>query len=299
MSGAAQRSPQRFALVVGAMKSGTSSLFALLSQHPQIAASRVKETDFFARDADPTDGWSGYLSQWDWDPSEHEIALEASPSYAKSPWVSGVAERIASVEGAEFRFIYVMRDPLRRIESQVRHGLFEEWGDSLDAGVPPDAVDFSNYARQLDEYAKHFPRSAILAFTLEEFVADPVRGLQRCCQFLGVSEFDFADPHLVYNKGDFFEVSGGLRSLLRISFLRQAAVRLLPSSARHATRTAIGRLSTRSSRRGGLGRWRLSEDERAEIARQLAPDLARLETQFGVDVLRFWHEPVGHLRRDS
>ncbi len=48
----------------------------------------------------------------------------------------------------QYRFIYMLRNPLTRIESQLRHGLFAGWGKSLDAGIPDDAVYYSSYAMQ-------------------------------------------------------------------------------------------------------------------------------------------------------
>lgn len=39
-----------FAVIIGCMKCGTTSLFYYLSQHPQIAACNPKEPNFFADD---------------------------------------------------------------------------------------------------------------------------------------------------------------------------------------------------------------------------------------------------------
>src|SRR4029079_10146943 len=45
-------------LVIGAAKSGTTSLYHYLRQHPQIFMSRIKEPRFFALEEDPLD-WRG------------------------------------------------------------------------------------------------------------------------------------------------------------------------------------------------------------------------------------------------
>ncbi len=39
-----------FALIIGAMKCGTTSLFSYLAQHPEISACQPKEPDFFSYD---------------------------------------------------------------------------------------------------------------------------------------------------------------------------------------------------------------------------------------------------------
>ena len=41
--------PEQYALIIGAMKCATTSLFAYLAEHPAIAPSTVKEPEFFSR----------------------------------------------------------------------------------------------------------------------------------------------------------------------------------------------------------------------------------------------------------
>lgn len=113
-----------FALIIGAMKCGTTSLFYYLSEHPQVSAAEDKEPHFFSDDCTFTKGITWYQSLWEWKP-EHRIALEASTTYAMQPKYPNAAQRIAQLENAQFRFIYIMRHPFARIESHVRHLLAE------------------------------------------------------------------------------------------------------------------------------------------------------------------------------
>ena len=53
--------PSNFALIIGAMKSGTTSLFHLLAQHPEIAAASVKEPNYFSSDDVYSKGWDWYV----------------------------------------------------------------------------------------------------------------------------------------------------------------------------------------------------------------------------------------------
>ena len=160
--------PDCFAFIIGAMKSGTTSLFEILSQHPQVCPSKTKEPDYFIKNGDES-SQEDYLSLWDWQDSTHSIALESSVAYTKEPYITGVPERINEAKLGQYRFIYMLRNPLNRIESQVRHGIFAGWGKSLDAGIPEDAINFSSYAMQLDKYLEFFPIDNILLVTLEEF----------------------------------------------------------------------------------------------------------------------------------
>ena len=290
----ADRMPKNFAIIIGAMKSGTTSLFDLLCQHPEVAGCRTKEPDFFASHADPSASWDGYTSLWNWMPGEHRIALEASVSYAKAPWVPDVPGRIHSVTDVGFRFIYMMRHPLRRIESQVRHGVYDGWGQSLDEGIAEDLLDFSRYAMQLDQYMEFFPRESILALTLDEFQATPSDVLRRCCEFLEISEgFEFQRVFERRNTGDFYSVHPVVADLARSRWLGSAARTVLPRRAHHWIREFFAR------RLGGqktLGRWRLNEEEEDLILQKLSSDLRRLVRHYGVDAQGLWSVPEDYVR---
>ena len=51
---------KNFALIIGAMKSGTTSLFYYLTEHPEIAEAKDKEPHFFADDDKFAKGMDNY-----------------------------------------------------------------------------------------------------------------------------------------------------------------------------------------------------------------------------------------------
>ena len=285
--------PHDFALIIGAMKSGTTSLFDALARHPQIAPSRVKEPDFFCNHADPQRDWRGYLELWDWNPECHRIALEASTAYSKWPWVPEVPERIAAMGEARFRFIYMLRNPITRIASQVRHSLFEGWGQPLDDGLSEDLIDYSRYAMQLDRYTAHFPRESILVLPLEEFSARPRETVERVCDFLGIDGELLGDGTVEHrNSGEFYNVAPAIARITQNRGVRAVAERVLPRRARHAVRKFLIRFRGKEET---LGRWRLNAQEREQVFEQLGPDLARLKAHYGIDVERYWDVPSQYL----
>ena len=75
----------RHLLIIGAMKAGTTSLFGWLAQHPAIAPSTKKETNFFSHGAAASGGPEDYAQNWNWLPNQHRWAMEASPAYSKLP----------------------------------------------------------------------------------------------------------------------------------------------------------------------------------------------------------------------
>lgn len=111
---------KNYIFIVGSMKSGTTSLFSYLEQHPQIAASRDKEPCFFSRSDIFAKGYNWYESLWDWNPASHKIAMEGSTSYTRIPTYSNAAEeiqRFQSRTNSSIKFIYIVRHPIERIES--------------------------------------------------------------------------------------------------------------------------------------------------------------------------------------
>lgn len=185
----------RFLLMIGAMKSGTTAIFHALSQHPAIAPCSQKEPNFFSHDDVRAQGFDWYRSLWDWSPEEHRWALEASTSYAKMPARPNAALAAHNFP-AQFRFLYVVRDPVERIRSQYLHSLSEGWiGRPITQGVAPQALLFSNYGFQLRPYELSFGRDAILVVRYEDFRTDRAGVLRRISEFLGIdTTFAFRDP---------------------------------------------------------------------------------------------------------
>lgn len=278
--------PNNFALIIGAMKCGTTSLFRLLAQHPEIARAREKEPEFFSDEATLTRGMDWYLDLWDWDPAFHKIALEASTGYSKAPFLPGVAKRISEVENAKFRFIYIIRNPVDRIVSHVRHGLYEGWSGSLDEGIEDHVIDVTRYAAQIDQYLLHFPRASLFLLTLEEFREDPEPALRKICRFLGVAEdFQFDDLHALHNSGARYVAPPAFWAGLQ---LESIVCRVVPLRARHALRRTVTDMFGTKAR---LGRYEVTEEEKAYVLKRLAPDLERLRSVYGIDVDRLWRNP--------
>ena len=102
--------------IIGAGKSGTTSLWLYLNRHPDIALSRNKEPAFFVR--------PNFREDLDWYESLFEparIVGEASTVYTAHPVFDGVPERIHSLVPTP-KLIYLVRDPVERaISHYVEH----------------------------------------------------------------------------------------------------------------------------------------------------------------------------------
>jgi hypothetical protein len=164
-------------LIVGAQKSGTSTLYANLAAHPSVAPGVRKEVHYFDY---PPRGERWYRSQF---PLESRgVTGEASPYYLFHP---GVPQRVREML-PDVRLIAVLRDPVERAVSGYYHAVragrehrpidvaldpcnTEElpsdlaWYDSPQC--PARLAGYlvrGHYAEQLERWFSHFGRSQML-----------------------------------------------------------------------------------------------------------------------------------------
>lgn len=188
--------PRPNLFIIGAMKSGTSSLHVYLDSHPQIFMCTPKEPMFFSRESNWSKGEKGYLELFA-SARDALIIGDSSTEYSKAPKFSGVPERIAQFN-PEARFIYVMRDPVKRAISHYWHMAHKhnERRDILTAiREESEYIDVSNYAMQLSLYYKIFGRDKVATLTLEELTRDTPSVVQKLFEWLEVDS-SFTPPNL-------------------------------------------------------------------------------------------------------
>ena len=113
----------KFVIISGVHKAGTTSLFRYLSQHPNIAASSIKETHFFTplRFGDKIENISTYFDLFSPN-SKTEYLIEASPSYLYGG--KQIADRIIKELNANVKSILILRNPIDRLLSFYKHGIY-------------------------------------------------------------------------------------------------------------------------------------------------------------------------------
>lgn len=264
-------------LIIGAMKSGTTSLFKYLASHPEIAPCRTKEPSFFAHEDKWVRGWSWYESLWDWDPTRHKYAMEASPQYTMLTTFPSVAERIATAP-ARFKFIYIMRNPIERIESHCTH---VQAIPSNPTNVHLHAIAASSYARQLDEYYMRFPAKNIKLLIFEDLKLRPIEVVTEICAFLDLEAcFDHERVGIEYHKSkDKTRVVNPVIRYLRWSRAGRMLSKILPADVRAKVKANFDRRP--------LDSVRLLPQQKEDILAALMPDLRRLQRDYGVDVSRW------------
>ena len=182
--------------IIGAMKSGTSSLHSYLGSHPQIFMSTPKEPMFFSRKSNGSGEENDYLALFA-PAGDASMIGESSTEYTKAPEFSGVPQRIHKFN-PEARFIYIMRDPIERVISQYWHMVYYYGGkrDMLTA-IRKDSryINISNYAMQLEPYFKLFGKDKVYVMTFEELRKNTLICVQGVFRWLGV-ESSFVPPNI-------------------------------------------------------------------------------------------------------
>lgn len=168
-----RRRPNLF--IIGAMKSGTTSLHHYLNSHPAIFMCEPKEPQFFVDTPHRPKDLDWYLGLFA-SASEEQYLGESSTFYTMLPQSRGAAAKIHAFNPRS-RLVYIMRDPVDRVISHYWHMVrqVEEWrplGRVIEEDNAYLAV--SDYAMQLQPYFNVFEREQIMTLTFEEMKADPL-----------------------------------------------------------------------------------------------------------------------------
>ena len=206
------RIPPSF-LIIGAQRSGSTSLFRYLAMHPCILAALRKEVHYFDFQCEKGPGW--YLAHF---PGAHRrllagsrptITFEASPYYMVHP----MAPQRIKAFNPDMKLIAILRDPVDRALSHYHHECrlgvetlaFEEaiaaeperLSDSERLLKQPphyfcyrhrhfSYLDRGRYAHHLEAWLDHFPRRNLFVLRSEDLFEDADTATNKVFAFLGL-----------------------------------------------------------------------------------------------------------------
>ena len=209
------REPRRLPtfLIIGAAKSGTTSIARYLAHHPDVFMSPTEAPAYFAFSGTPP-RYAGPNAEpiadhvvWRlrdyvqlFSARQHQRAAgEKSTQYLSSD----VAPRNIHDAIPDARLIAILRNPADRAYSQFVHNLrslrepLSDFRAALDAEPERTRQNWSynyfyrergRYANQLQRYYEFFPREQLLVLLYDDFVADPTRVMRAVCRHLDISE---------------------------------------------------------------------------------------------------------------
>lgn len=228
--------------IVGAQKCGTTRLSYLLSQHPDIFISSLKEPELFNLEVPSAERIDRYEKLFS-DVSGAKIVGEASTVYSRVGRFPGTAQRIHQFNPSA-RIIYMVRHPLDRIESawvQCRSEEREMSSNFCHAlRTAPDLLDSTLYWKQLNCYRQFFTDDNILLFFFEDFIKNERAFVEQCFEFLGVDAsetiaFDEKERNSFQGK----KQAKPLLDLLRSMPLYEQLRHLLPKGSKHKLKRSL------------------------------------------------------------
>jgi hypothetical protein len=210
-------------LIIGAQKSGTTSLFNYLVRHPDVLPSLRKEVHYF--DFNYGRGLNWYRAHF---PFAHQLrrgtlTLDASPYYQVHPLVPQRAAQL--LPGA--KLVALLRNPVDRALSHYQHEVrggreplsFAEAiereperlaGEEKRLREDPSYYSYNHhrysymqrglYVEQLRRWVEHFPRSQLLVLQAESLFAAPAEVAAEVHRFLELQ------PHKLELKKPFVQV---------------------------------------------------------------------------------------------
>ena len=176
-------------IIIGAMKSATSTLHNQLSAQPGIFMSSPKEPNFFSDDDIYNHGLSWYSGLFSY-ANARDICGESSTHYTKLPDYSDTIQRLKAAIPRP-KLIYVMRHPVDRLISHYMH----QWSEgviSCDINQAidryPELVDYSCYGMQITPYLEEFGHKAVLPLFFDDLKKNKDRALNRVGTFIGCTQ---------------------------------------------------------------------------------------------------------------
>jgi Sulfotransferase family len=172
-------------IVIGAMKSATTTLHEQLARQPGFLMSRPKEPNFFSDDRIYARGWTWYSSLFR---PGHEAGLrgESSTHYTKLPdYPRTVARMVRDLPAV--KLIYLMRHPIDRLMSHYVH---EQTTGRIKVGVQEaverhhELIEYSRYAMQLQPFLDAYGFENVLPVFFPRLVYHPQAELERIGRFL-------------------------------------------------------------------------------------------------------------------
>jgi hypothetical protein len=281
-------------LIVGAVKSGTTSLFEYLRGHPEVFMPSIKEASYFAGDGGRSE--ADYLALFRQAGSARAVG-EASGSYL---YPSNTPAAIHDLLGPDARIVIILRNPVDMAYALWGHMVQESREDLsfFDALAAEESrladpefhrvvrawsawpfnfayADRARYARQVAAYFRTFKKSQVHVLIFEEFFADVGTSFAELCRFLDVSP-DYRPVFQIFNESKVVRSERLRRLLVEPSTGKDAFKAVTTARFRSRLRALLTSLNNKPQKLPSL-----SSAERERLWELFANDVAELEELLG------------------
>ena len=277
--------------ILGAGRSGTTTLYFVLREHPEIFLPTPKEPTFFSEPFQVIRNPIRYAKLFD-DVGAATAIGDASHAYLTHPDAAATLQAFFP----EARFVLVFRNPADRALAMYSYMLENgyEHHRTFERALAAEDHRFTSarfarrcphsfwnfmyfrsglFGEQVARYLDRFPRDRFHFTTLYDLHRDPAGQISAVEEFLGVTPMPIGElPRYGSSKG----VRSIPLQLVERTIVRRLARRNVPGMP--AARTWIDRWN-----RGNP--TRMLPETKARLLERFAPDLARLHELTGIDVL--------------
>ncbi|MBU1139078.1 MAG: sulfotransferase domain-containing protein [Proteobacteria bacterium] len=292
-------SPLPNLFIVGAAKSGTTSLAKSLNKHPEIFISGSKEPAYYVEDAGFSD-WSEYIALYK-NAVGFKIICDASTGYL---YEKHAPQRIFN-NHPNSKILIVLRNPVKMAYAYWKY-MHIEGNESLpfEETLSDQVVAYrkshkfkeecknwwasylylerAKYYCQVKRYVKQFGVKNVKIVIFEELIANPREKIKEILSFLDVRE----DIDIDLEKDN---VGGELRFrwLRDYIYLREYPLlrKLLPPKIREIARAIVRDMNKKKGRHDGL-----RHDLEIKLYTYFEDDVAKLENLIGRN-LDIWKQP--------
>lgn len=301
--------------IIGAPKSGTTSLYVYLKGHPEVHLSPTKEPNFFAADLAHDISGQSFVYPRDW-PAYLELFERAGAAKVIGEgstryMYSERAPALIRATSPNARIVAILRNPVDMLRSLHAHKVaagtedLEDFEQALAADldrragrrIPPRSNprlatyrDRARYGELLLRWFEAFGRDRVNVIVFDDLVQQPEGEFRRLLEFLdidpGYRPATFASHNVAH---------GGRRLVRRLTATAPAqwlAWRALPSVVGDIrARELVSAFSQSRLRRSGGEGLVVAPELRRRLESELEADVALLSGLLGRDLASLW---LGH-----
>jgi hypothetical protein len=300
--------------IVGHSKSGTTAMYEMLAQHPQVHVG-AKEPRYFAselyeRDIPRPGGTPRTLEDyraWFSGAGPAQLVGDVSPDYL---WCADSARMIAEVT-SDAHIVAIFREPASFLASLHRQLLKVGAESEPDLGralaleperregrsLPLNAYwprsllysDHVRYLEQLRRFHEHFPRERVLVLIYDDFRRDNAATMAEILRFIGVDDRIAMSPREA-NQSVEIRAARANAALRKLVVAETPAARALKSSLISLTPMRLRQRALRATRDRIIFGEVTPPDEAvlARLRRELAGEVRAFGEYIGRDLVSLW-----------
>jgi len=265
-------------IIIGAMKSATSTLHEQLFLQEGIFMTTPKEPNYFSDDAIYAKGEAWYEGLFS-EAKEGDLCGESSTHYTKSPDYPLTLERMSAKLKAP-KLVYVMRHPVDRLVSHYIH----QWSRNIfkcDINGAIDQydelIDYGCYAKQIKPYIAEYGVENILFVFMEAIKECPQTQLEKVADFIGYKgQVVWQDELPKQNiSSERIRVFPGYKVLVDSAFMEWLRRNFIPQFIRNAIKARLMKKN----------RPEINDKNMAKLVECFDGDLEELAEILGIDEL--------------